>query len=415
MQYVIIGAGPAGIIAAETLRKEDPESTITVIGRESEPPYSRMAIPYYLIEKVGEEGTWLRPDTGHFTAQDIRVVQQQVEEIDTRGKSIALDNSDTLGYDKLLIATGSHPVSPPIPGIDLPQVQSCWTLDDAREIAKRAGKGANVVLMGAGFIGCIVLEALSLRGVNLTVVETGDRMVPRMLNEKAGNMLKEWTESKGVTVHTDTSVEAITADEGSDTVTVALSNGETLTADLVISATGVKPNTDFLGDTPVEVNNGIVVNTQMQTSQPDIYAAGDVAEGRDFSTGQYSVQAIQPTAADHGRIAALNMAGKTTEHQGSINMNVLDTLGLVTTSFGLWMGVDGGEASELYTPESFRYINLQFDGDRLVGASTAGMTQHVGAIRGLIQGKVRLGQWKARLMADPTRIMEAHVAKMLSF
>ena len=410
MQYVIIGAGPAGIIAAETLRKEAPESTITIVGKEPEPPYSRMAIPYYLTNKVGEEGTWLRPDAEHFKALGIDIVQQQVEEIDTPDKSLALDNGDTLGYDKLLIATGSHPVAPPIPGIDLPQVQSCWTLEDARQIAQRATKGANVVLMGAGFIGCIVLEALSLRGVNLTVIETGDRMVPRMLNEKAGNLLKTWTQSKGVTVHTGTSVKSIKASDG-DTVDVSLSNGETINADLVISATGVKPNIDFIQDTPIATHIGITVNSQLQTSLPDIYAAGDVAEGRDFSTGQHSVQAIQPTAADHGRIAAMNMAGKPTEHLGSVNMNVLDTLGLVTTSFGLWMGVEGGEQSELYNPAEFKYINLQFDGDRLIGASTAGMTQHIGVLRGLIQGKVRLGEWKARLMDDPTRIMEAHVAK----
>lgn len=410
MQYVIIGAGPAGIIAAETLRKEAPESTITIVGKEPEPPYSRMAIPYYLTNKVGEEGTWLRPDATHFKTLGINIVQQQVEEIDTPDKSLALDNGDTLGYDKLLIATGSHPVAPPIPGIDLPQVQSCWTLEDARQIAQRAGDGADVVLMGAGFIGCIVLEALSLRGVNLTVIETGDRMVPRMLNEKAGNLLKTWTQSKGVTVHTGTSVESIEASNDGDTVNVSLSNGETVNAYLVISATGVKPNIDFIQDTPIATHTGITVNSHLQTSLPDIYAAGDVAEGKDFSTGEHSVQAIQPTAADHGRIAAMNMAGKPAEHIGSVNMNVLDTLGLVTTSFGLWMGVEGGEQSELYNPEAFKYINLQFDGDQLIGASTAGMTEHIGVLRGLIQGQVRLGEWKARLMEDPTRIMEAYVA-----
>ena len=407
MNHLIIGAGPAGVIAAETLKKLAPDSNVTLIGAEPEPPYSRMAIPYYLIEKIGEEGTWLRgPD--HFNELGVRLIRDRVDSVNPISRTVSLDNGDTLGWDRLLIATGSHPVAPPISGIELPQVQSCWTLEDARRIAERARPGASVVLMGAGFIGCIVLEALHKRGVELTVVETGDRMVPRMLDETAGNLLKRWTESKGVTVHTATSVAAIDEADG-DRVAVRLSNGETLLADLVISATGVRPNIDFAKDAGLDTAQGILVDRHLETSHDDIFAAGDVAQGRDFSTGERSVHAIQPTAADHGRIAALNMAGHETEHHGSINMNVLDTLGLITTSFGLWMGVEGGDSVERHNPDDWKYIKLQFEDDRLVGASTAGMTEHVGVIRGLIQNRTRLGRWKQRLMKDPTRLMEAWV------
>ncbi len=407
MNHLIIGTGPAGVIAAETLKKLAPDSNVTLIGDEPEPPYSRMAIPYYLIDKIGEEGTRLRGER-YFDDLGIRLLNQRVEAVNPISRTVDLDSGDTLTWDRLLIASGSRPVSPPVPGVELPQVQHCWTLEDARRIAARAQPGAKVVLMGAGFIGCIVLEALHQRGVALTVVETGDRMVPRMLNETAGNMVKAWSESKGVTVHTSTSVEGID-EAGDDRVAVRLSSGETLPADLVICATGVRANTDFVAESGLEIRAGIVVDHHMQSSHEDIYAAGDVAEGRDFSTGGYSVQAIQPTASDHGRIAALNMAGIETEHQGSINMNVLDTLGLITTSFGQWMGVEGGDQVERHNPEMWKYINLQFDDDRLVGASTAGMTEHVGVIRGLIQNRTRLGKWKARLMQDPTRLMEAWV------
>ena len=142
-----------------------------------------------------------------------------------------------------------------------------------------------------------------------------------------------------------------------------------------------------------------------------MYAAGDVAQGRDFSTGEFSVQAIQPTAADHGRIAATNMAnGNVLQHPGSVNMNVLDTLGLISSSFGLWMGVDGGETATLTDKGNYRYLNLRFDGDVLVGASSLGMTQHVGVLRGLIQSRTALGKWKDKLLEDPTRVMEAYLA-----
>ncbi|MEE8365052.1 MAG: FAD-dependent oxidoreductase [Gammaproteobacteria bacterium] len=409
MQHIIIGAGPAGVIAAETLRKCDPAASITIIGDEPEPPYSRMAIPYYLSNKIEESGNYLRDPGEHYSKQNIELVQQKVDKIDTGAKQIALADGSSRAYDKLLIATGSSPISPPIPGLDLPQVHSCWTLQDARAIIELAKEGANVVLIGAGFIGSIILEALVKRGVKLSVVETDNRMVPRMLNEKAGGLLKQWCVDKGIDVRTSCSVETLTAgDEGE--VQVSLSDGSKISAALVITATGVKPNIDLLDGSDIKVEQGVLVNNCMQTSNSDVYAAGDVAQGMDFSTGNFEVQAIQPTATDHGRIAALNMSGNTTEHHGTVNMNVLDTLGLVSCSFGLWMGVDGGEQAELYNADEFKYINLQFDGNYLVGASSIGKTQHIGVLRGLIESKIDLGDWKNRLMKDPTCIMEAYIA-----
>jgi NAD(P)H-nitrite reductase large subunit len=294
--------------------------------------------------------------------------------------------------------------------MDLPGIFSCWTLADARNIASRAVPGAKVLLMGAGFIGCIILEALAQSGAELTVVEMEDRMVPRMMNDTAGNMIKDWCQSRGVTVHTSTRVTGIT--KGTQhALQAALSTGQTLEVDLIVSATGVRPNIGFLEGTGIEIKQGILINRHMQTNDPDIFAAGDVAEGRDFSTGESAVQAIQPTATEHAQLAARNMVGqKGAVHRGSVNMNVLDTLGLISSSFGLWMGKEGGDSAELLNRERYRYLNLQFDGDVLVGATSLGMTQHVGVLRGLIQTKTRLGKWKDHLLEDPTRVMEAYLA-----
>jgi NADPH-dependent 2,4-dienoyl-CoA reductase/sulfur reductase-like enzyme len=188
MHHAIIGAGPAGIVAAETLRKLDREAKITVIGDEPEPPYSRMALPYYLIDKIDERGTYLRKDGDHFQNYHTGIRQDRVTGVEPDRKRVILQSGGNLNYDKLLIATGSRPVSPPVEGIDSPGVYTCWTLEDARQIIKLAQPGAKVVLMGAGFIGCIILEALATRGVDLTVVERENRMVPRMMNEKTGNL-----------------------------------------------------------------------------------------------------------------------------------------------------------------------------------------------------------------------------------
>ncbi len=407
MNYMIIGAGPAGVIAAETLAKVDPGSEITLVGDEKEPPYSRMALPYYLTDKIDERGTYLRKSASHYRDRQIKVLQEMVSGLAPKQHTVHLASGATLAYDKLLIATGSQPVSPPIPGMDLPNIHACWTLEDGRNIAAKATEGASVVLMGAGFIGCIILESLALRGVSLTVIEMEDRMVPRMMNQAAGGLIKKWCEAKGIKVLTSTKVEAIT--ERGDGLNVTLDNGDVLAADVLISATGVKANTQFLEGSGLAMDFGVLVNDRLQSSDEDVYAAGDVCQGKDFSTGEFTVQAIQPTAADHGRIAAMNMAGSDIRHQGSVNMNVLDTIGLISTSYGLWMGVDGGESAELSDEQRYRYLSLQFQDDVLVGAQALGLTNHVGVLRGLIQGKLKLGKWKDHLLKDPTRIMEAYL------
>ena len=189
-----------------------------------------------------------------------------------------------------------------------------------------------------------------------------------------------------------------------------MDNGKSQMADLVVVATGVKANTAFLEGSKVELNEGVKVNDRLESSVADVYAAGDCAEGPDFSTGGWSVHAIQPTATEHGRIAALNMAGQDARYKGSLNMNVLDTAGLISSSFGEWQGVDGGETAEVLDESHYRYTQLAFDGNTLVGALTLGRTENIGILRGLIQSRTDLGEWKERLMEDPNRITEAYIA-----
>ncbi len=408
MKHVILGAGPAGVIAAETIRKHAPKDDIVIVGDEPEAPYSRMAIPYLLMGNVGEEGTHLRHTAGHYEGLNIVVKRGlRAEAVDTAARTVALHDGSTLRYDRLLIATGASPASPPIPGIDGPGVHPCWTLKDARAIAQLATQGARVLQMGAGFIGCIIMEALAARGVQLTVVEMGDRMVPRMMGPTAGGMIKDWCEKKGVRVFTGTRVEAIAP--GSP-LRVRLSNGQSLECDLVISATGVKPNIGFLEHSAIKCLLGVLTDEHLQTSVAGVYAAGDCAEAFDKISGKTIVSAIQPNAAEQARVAALNMVGQRAELRGVTQINVLDTLGLISASFGDWQGAPGGQHVELTDRKAGRHLSLQFDGERLVGCNSIGWTEHVGAMRGLVEGQVKLGEWKQRLLDDPTQLMPAYLA-----
>lgn len=411
MKHLILGNGPAGVVAAETLRRARPRDEIVMVGSENEPSYSRMAIPYLLEGNIDESGTWLRKTPDHFEKLNVRLLAGRAVALDVQKRSVLFADGHFEAYDRLLVATGSHPVRPPIPGVDLPEVQTCWTLEDARAIARYARPGARVLQLGAGFIGCIIMEALAKRGVKLTVVEMGDRMVPRMMTPKAGGMIKRWVEEQGIRVVTSAGVERIDHNEGGDTpLLVKLSTGDKLPCDLVIVAAGVAPNVAFLDATPVHVAKGVLVDARMETTVPGIFAAGDVAEAPDLFTGAHLVSAIQPNAADQARVAAINMAGGNGRLAGVLAINVLDTLGLISTSFGQWWGEPGEAGVEQVDEAAYRYLSLQFKGDVLIGATSIGMTQHVGALRGLIQGKLKLGPWKDVLLAAPQRFFEAYLA-----
>mgnify|MGYP003387354427 FL=1 len=408
-KYVLIGAGPASVRAAETLRKADADCSITMIGLEAESPYSRMALPYYLSGMIKDTGTHLRKTDGHFEGLRINHIQAKVEKVDSSHNQVTLDNGDVYDYDKLMIATGSRPAKSPFPGADNKGVLNCWTLADGRKILDTIKPGSKVALLGAGFVASIIVEAMLKRKVDLTVMlgRTGF-MVSRMMDETAGKMIQSWCESKGVSMILPSSIKSI------EPGPALKRDDDSLTEfDLIIVATGVYSNIEFLEGSGIKTDNGILVDASLRTNVDNIYAAGDVAQGVDFSTGGQAVHAIQPTAVDHGRIAAVNMMGGSAKYKGSLSMNVLDTAGLVSTSFGSWGGVEGGETATLLDKEGYKYVRLNFKDDLLVGAITVGRTDFIGVMRGLIQSEVHLGDWKEKLIEDPTLVMNAYLAKSL--
>jgi NAD(P)H-nitrite reductase large subunit len=249
-----------------------------------------------------------------------------------------------------------------------------------------------------------------------------------MMGPVAGGMIRDWCETKGVQVFTGAKVEAIVPTQDAPTgvlsklaqtvglgdpptdapLRVRLSNGQKIEADLVISATGVKPNIAFLKDSGITCLQGVLTDERLQTNVPGIYAAGDCAEAYDKVSGTTIVSAIQPNAAEQARVAALNMVGQHTELKGVTQINVLDTLGLISTSFGHWQGVPGGEHVAL-TADG-KHLSLQFSGDVMVGCNSVGWTEHVGVMRGLVEGRIHLGEWKDKLLLDPTLLVEAYLA-----
>ena len=336
--------------------------------------------------------------------------------LDTRGQTLALSDGSQLAYDKLLIATGSVPLPLHVPGADRPGVQPLWTLDHTAQ-ALAAIQGRNqprVVLIGAGFIGLIVLNALAKRRCQLTVVERDEQVLPRMLNAEAAGLVREWLTSRGVDVRCGTTVRAIYP-AGAGVLRVELTDGNAALADLVIVATGVQPNLQLVAGTDVATDVGILVNGHLETSCPNVYAAGDVAEGPVLFSDHVAVHAIQPTAVDHGRVAGANMAGHLVEYPGSLSMNVLDVCGLQCASFGHW-SQPGVETTTVFHAAGRVYRTLVWTGDRITGAifvgraGDLGMLTDVGMVKGIMQTHAHLGPWKEYLAENPLDIRRPFVA-----
>ncbi len=411
--HVIIGGGPAATNALETIREFDGSSKVTLIS--DEPAYSRMALPYWLAGDIPPEHTHTGDDA-YFQglAADTRF-GQRVTQIDPQAGSVALSDGSSLDFDNLLIATGSSPLAPPIAGTDLPGVQPLWTLAHTQNVldAAAAHPQPRVVLVGAGFIGFIVLNAMFKRGWKLAVVEREAHVLPRMLDAPAAGFVQDWLARQNVDVHAGATVQAI-SESADGAKLVQLAGGQTLEADVVIIATGIKANVDLVDGSGIETGDGILVNGRMQTNFPNIYAAGDVAQGPVLFAADREVHAIQPTAVDHGRVAGANMAGHEIHYPGSLLMNVVDVCGLQTASFGAWNDA-AAEPLTISNPGGLIYRKLLWRDDQLVGAiftgrsNDLGMLTDVGMVKGILQTQTRLGPWKKFLTENPFDIRRAYI------
>ena len=420
-EHVIIGGGPGGMNAIETIRSYDADASITLIS--DEPAYSRMALPYYICGNVPAEQV-NTADENYFKQLGVKTrLGSRVSEVNPYANTVKLEDGSMVPFDNLLIATGSSAQKLDIPGADGEGVYNLWTIEDAHKVVDSLGNDTEVVFVGAGFIGFIILNAMQKLGVRLKVIELENQILPRMLDAQGASLVNSWLESHEIETHTGVSVQGI--EHGSDGVkTIGLSDGSSTRADVVIIATGIKPNISFLEGSGIETNNGVLVNNRCQTNIPNIYAAGDIAEGPEILSGENVVHAIQPTAVDRGRIAGANMAGQDLTYPGSLSINILDVCGLQCASFGNWTIND--DVTEVINANRPTYRKLIWNGTIISGAIILGQADDVallndmGMIKGLIQAKTDLGAWKKHLQANPTDIRRPFVAtktaeKMLSF
>jgi len=378
--YIIIGQGAAGTSAAKTLRRLDPTTPVTMITDEQDYFYSRVDLPDILGGKYEAAESELQ---GADAFRDLGVtcrMGEHVKAIHPAEKTVELSSGEQLKYIKLLLATGSLPVIPPLPGRDAQGVYALWTLAQTRDIVHAAQSARSAVVIGAGLIGLKTALALASRGLEVTIVEKLCRVMPRQLDEAAATTIANAVRAKGVTVLLGTEVKAIATCDG--TVTgVQLEAGE-IPCDMVIMAVGVKPNVELARASGVEIGRGIRVDTLQQTSVADIYAAGDAAETIDPLTGNRVIPAIWPVAVEQGEVAASNMTGTQAEFKGSVAMNAIEIAGVPLVSIG---DIEGEPGDELLTSGvGPRYRKLVLRGNKVRGVLFLGDIRQSGVIGSLV-------------------------------
>lgn len=411
-RHVIVGGGTAGMNAITTIRQYDGGAS-EIILVSAERPYARMVLPYYLKGTISESHVYTANPTRLRALNVETFLGRRAARLDTQANTLTLDDDTVVPYDDLLIATGSSPVRAPVPGADGAGIYSFWTLEQAQGVIQHIRPGSAVAMIGAGFIAFTILNAILARGASLSVVEIAPQILPRMIDAHGAQIVEQWLRDRQVSIRTSARLSAI-EDAGSQK-RLRLEGGEELLADLVIMATGIRTNLDWLQGSGITINRGIVVDAQQRSNVPNVYAAGDIAEGKDLITGQPALHAIEPTAMEHGRIAGANMAGQPLAYRGSLLMNIVEVLGLEIASFGAWDS-SSAETFSATRPEGPAYRKLLWQGDRLIGAMLLGpekevwTTNDVGMLKGLVQSGMRLGAWKEYLRQNLFDVKRAYIA-----
>jgi NADPH-dependent 2,4-dienoyl-CoA reductase/sulfur reductase-like enzyme len=338
-RLLIIGGSDAGISAGLRARQVDSSSEVTLVLEDGFPNFSICGLPFYIS---GETPEW--QSLAHRSLEDLQkaglglFMGTRATRIDASAKTVYVElvggTQRSLTYDRLIIATGAKPILPPIAGLDLPGVHVLHTMEDSFQVRERALDSRDAVIVGAGYIGLEIADALSHRGIKCTLVEMADQVMTSVDRQLAGRLSTELV-NRGVDLVMDTTVETI---ESTDRrLAVTGSNGFKKAADLVLVVVGVQPNSELAAHAGVRlgINGAIQVNRSMQTNVPDIYAAGDCAETFHRLLDLPTYMPLGTTAHKQGRVAGENAVGGSTEFAGSLGTQVVKVFDLAVARTGL--------------------------------------------------------------------------------
>ncbi|GJQ59433.1 MAG: hypothetical protein D8M57_09800 [Candidatus Scalindua sp. AMX11] len=400
--HVIIGNGVAGIKAAETIRRNDSDCKITIVGDEVYPFYRRPQLPKLVSGKIEEERLWGKRSEFYEKNKITSLLGKKVTEIKSDENRVALADGATLDYDSLLIATGGAIKSRSYPGSELNgDVVALKTIDDAKNIKEKIRSAKSAVVVGEDFLTLSLIEALQSSGLEVTYLLPGDRLWPEIMDKDASYILELKLKQKGIKIHHQTDIKEIL-------VKNRAVHGVISTADILIdcqilgSVDKLQPNIDFLIDSGVKTDNGILVNDTMLTSVDNIYAAGDVAQLlTDPIEASPKINVRWLKAWRQGQIAGANMTGKEIEYDDVACVSSTQVCGVDLISIGISNPLNGGYKivrGEFPHPEIDVYKKLVLKDDVVVGALFVGNVLEAGEITKAIKNKKSYSEIDAALL-----------------
>lgn len=421
MRYVIVGAGVAGMAAIEAVRSLDRQGEIVMIGDDPHGFYSRPGLAYYLTGELHDKA--LFPRTAEdYKRMNFRYIHGQVRSIRRDLHELDLDAQKSLSYDKLLIATGAQALPLDVPGAGAGGVLKLDHLEDARRILKHAHRGRTAVVVGGGITALELAEGLLARGMKVHYLLRGDRYWSNVLDVQESRIVEARLLEEGVTLHHHAGLIEVIGRNGRVNG-VRLQDGQTLKCDLLAYAIGIRPRFELAKQAGLGIERGILVNEFLQTSDADIYAAGDVAQVFDPASGRSILDSLWNAAREQGHAAGLNMAGRQTAYLKSMPFNVTRLAGLTTTIIG---AVGGGRDEDLVgiargdsetwrqLPEAMiaqsgfevNRLRVMVGENTLLGAVVMGDQKLSLPLERIISGRIDISPIRERLLAADARVAD---------
>lgn len=394
MRYVIIGGSAAAIGCIEGIRSVDKTGEIILITRETEWNYSRPLISYLLEGKTTRDKMWCRPDS-FFTRNGVTVKAGVLATaLDAGDRTVRLSTGERLAYDRLLAATGSRPFVPPIPGLETVERTFCFqTLSDASALAEALRPESRVLILGAGLTGVKCAEGIRGLCAQIAIADLAPRVLPAVLDDTGAAMVQARMEEKGVRFYLNDSAAAFRGN------TARLQSGTELEFDVLVTAVGVRPNTQLVADAGGAVDRGILVDGRCATTLPDVYAAGDCAQGYDAVSGEKRMLPLWPNAVLQGETAGINMAGGRADYTQGIALNASGV-------FGLHMVTAGSYEGESFTVQrDGSYKRLVTADGVLKGVIMVGDVSRAGIYTDLIRKKKPLSEIDFDLIRESPQLM----------
>jgi len=404
-KYLIVGGSHAGLTALDEIRVYDPEGSVILVSKEY-PPYSPTVLPYIISGKINERSIFLRDDQ-YFSEKKVTLIKNHsVVAVDTKVSEITLDDGQRVQYEKLLIASGAEPTLPPIPGLSPSSAFTLRTLADVKRIFQEVGQASSALVLGAGLVGMHLAECLAQKGMKVQVVEMLPQILPGYFDLDCSELIRKEFASQGINCYTNNS--AIKVEALDSKVVMSLQKGQRLEGGMVIATTGVRACFDFLSNSEIRIDRGVLVDDTMRTSVKNVWAAGDVAQAKDFFSDKKILSATLPDAIIQGKIAGKAMVGTEaiSPYPGGIPMNTFNFFGNRAFAIGLANPEEKEtyEIDTMYLPTAKIYQKMVFKENCLVGSSTINSLLDPGILLNLIRRKVDMTAVKAEFVGNPVQM-----------